>query len=343
MRSATPRGPISRRGDRYSPLKFTVSVGHVLTLLRSRAGTLSTTRLRGTLRVSLALSAVPFALARGQSAVSAGERSHIAPIQCGRVARPADVPMLSWSRGPVEWSFWSVSVGSPLLRVRMVVARFDPHTVRLALELKPDGDAMVSWSLSDAPSDALIALNAGQFTDAGPWGWVVHRGREWQAPGRGVLAGALVIDSAGTATVIDASEVASVRATGRVLEAVQSYPTLLAANGAAPELVCAEGQRNALVDRTHRDTRLAAGILADGRVLVVLSQFAGAGALGARLPIGPTTAEMAEIVRRLGAVRALMLDGGLSAQLSVRADSVLRWPGLRGVPLALIGRARSPK
>jgi hypothetical protein len=50
---------------------------------------------------------------------------------------------------------------------------------------------------------------------------------------------------------------------------------------------------------------------------------------------------MAEIMRQLGADIALMLDGGLSAQMLVRAaaDSA-RWPGLRNVPLALVGRLR---
>jgi hypothetical protein len=43
----------------------------------------------------------------------------------------------------------------------------------------------------------------------------------------------------------------------------------------------------------------------------------------------------------LGAVDALMLDGGLSAQLLLR-DGIAeqRWPGLRTVPLALVGRVR---
>jgi hypothetical protein len=44
-------------------------------------------------------------------------------------------------------------------------------------------------------------------------------------------------------------------------------------------------------------------------------------------------------MQRLGAVRALMLDGGLSAQLLVREGrSTTSWPGLRRVPLALVAR-----
>jgi len=45
----------------------------------------------------------------------------------------------------------------------------------------------------------------------------------------------------------------------------------------------------------------------------------------------------------LGASDAVMLDGGISAQLLLRDPArakTLRWPGLRKVPLALIARPR---
>ena len=146
-------------------------------------------------------------------------------------------------------------------------------------------------------------------------------------------------------SVIDANEIGAFRtnAHGHVAEAVQSYPTLLGANSTAPSLVCDARARDALLGRAHRDARLGIGTLADGRVVVAMSRYAGVGTLAERLPIGPTTPEMAEIMRRLGATWALMLDGGLSAQLLVREQSggdATWWPGLRGVPLALIGRSR---
>jgi len=42
----------------------------------------------------------------------------------------------------------------------------------------------------------------------------------------------------------------------------------------------------------------------------------------------------------LGARDAMMLDGGISAQLMLRTanGSVKEWPGLRKVPLALVAR-----
>jgi hypothetical protein len=51
---------------------------------------------------------------------------------------------------------------------------------------------------------------------------------------------------------------------------------------------------------------------------------------------------MAAVMGALGARRAVLLDGGLSAQLLVRdaAGDVRRWPGLRQVPLGLVAVAR---
>lgn len=167
----------------------------------------------------------------------------------------------------------------------------------------------------------------------------MHRGREWQAPGSGALAGAVVVDTSGAVDVIAASDIARVRATAalreQLREVVQSYPMLLVGDGDPPAALCAE---TAQVDRMHRDTRRAIGVRRDGDVVIALSRYAG-GTLPDRTPIGPTTPEMAEVMRRLGAVRAVMLDGGLSAQLLVRervGASARRWLGLRNVPLALV-------
>lgn len=239
----------------------------------------------------------------------------------------------------MRWSEWPVQLGEARVRARIVVVTFRPRPLRVALDLVQKDGVLSPWNLDAAPADARIALNAGQFSDDGPWGWVVHRGREWQAPGRGALAGAVVVDTGGAVDVIAASDIVRVRETAalreQVREAVQSYPTLLAGEGRPPAALCAE---SAQVDRTHRDTRLAIGVRENGDVVLALSRYAG-GALPDRTPIGPTTPEMAEVLRRLGAVRAVMLDGGLSAQLLVRERAgapARRWPGLRNVPLALV-------
>lgn len=275
-------------------------------------------------------------------AVPAGVRTQQAPtridaIRCNSTAVIA-APRLSWRGDVVRWAEWRVRLGAYEVPVRVIVARVPTERLRFTLEIARRGDVALPWSLDEAPSDARIAVNAGQFTDAGPWGWVVHKQRELQPPGAGPLAGAFVVDSAGTVALLTAGEVDGWRAPLRAIEAVQSYPMLLNGTARAPRALC---NASLGLDLTHRDTRLAVGITREADLLIVLTRYEVPGGTATRFPIGPTTPEMAEIMRRLGAERALMLDGGLSAQMLVRsaADSA-RWPGLRDVPLALVGRER---
>jgi exopolysaccharide biosynthesis protein len=96
------------------------------------------------------------------------------------------------------------------------------------------------------------------------------------------------------------------------------------------------------VDLAHRDARLAIGGTRDGALLLVMTRFAALGKAAETVPIGPTTPEMAAILGALGARQAVMLDGGISAQMVLRdpANGTRRWPGWRKVPLALIVRGR---
>jgi exopolysaccharide biosynthesis protein len=238
----------------------------------------------------------------------------------------------------VRWAEWPIELGERRLPVKIVVVEVDPQRVQLELAIAREGNTLAAWSLDNTPPDAVLSMNAGQFTDEGPWGWVVHNGREWQQPGRGSLAGAITIDSTGRVRIIDASEIESARETRAVREALQSYPLILR-NNRAPSALCVA----ASIDQTHRDVRLVLATRPDGRVMLLLSRFDGIAGLASRLPLGPTTAEMTEVAWRLGAEHALMLDGGLSAQLMVRdSTKEQRWHGLRRVPLALIGRIKRP-
>jgi hypothetical protein len=233
-------------------------------------------------------------------------------------------------------------------RVRVVVARLDPGRVRLALAAAGRA-GRGAWTL-DSAGPAALAFNAGQFRGATPWGWVVHGGREYRAPGAGPLAPAVVIDTAGRVRVVPAAALPALRArtladgpAGAVREAFQSYPALLE-GGAVPAPLRAAGRG---VDVAHRDARLALGTLPDGRVLVALTRFDAVGgpagaALGA-VPFGPTVPEMAAVMGALGARDAVLLDGGISAQLLVGGTGgapARRWPGLRAVPLGVVGTAR---
>jgi len=268
--------------------------------------------------------------------VTAQRETPIAAIACGSAALPMALPALQWQGdAALKWATWPIVLGPRKVSVRMIAVDVDPTRITLSLDLARNGSELLPWSLDVAPGDALLAMNAGQFTDEGPWGWVVHRGREWQEPGHGPLSGAFVVDSTGHIRIAATSTIDSMRASGGIREALQSFPLVLE-RGRAPGVLCDPA---VALDRDHRDIRLAIGVRVDGHVLIALSRYDGVGKFAERLPIGPTTMEMAEVMRRLGAVDALMLDGGLSAQLLVRIGDVThRWEGLRRVPLALVGR-----
>lgn len=224
-------------------------------------------------------------------------------------------------------------------RLGVVLVRLDPRRVRFDLARRTrDEGTLGAWSVDSAPESAVVALNAGQFSGGRPWGWVVHGGSELQAPGDGPLSMALVVDGAGLARLLPADSIAPVRARGGIALAFQSYPTILWEGGEVPWQLRAPELG---VDVGHRDSRLAVGLLADGRLLIALTRFEGLGGVLTELPFGPTAPEMSAIMGALGARSAVLLDGGLSGQLLVRAGQrVQRWRGLRRVPLALLATPR---
>jgi exopolysaccharide biosynthesis protein len=167
---------------------------------------------------------------------------------------------------------------------------------------------------------------------------VVTRGREVLAPRYAPLAGAVVVGPDGEVRIVSPGDVAAERLRGTAREAFQSYPMLLdAGNVPAPLRQTGQG-----LDLRHRDSRLALGTLPDGRIIIALTRFDALGQKLGRIPFGLTTPEMAAVMGALGCRQALLLDGGISGQLLVR-DSVGTarvWPGIRSVPLGLVGRSR---
>ena len=98
------------------------------------------------------------------------------------------------------------------------------------------------------------------------------------------------------------------------------------------------------VSLTHRDARLALGQTRDGLLLIAMTRYDVMGDVAGQVPLGPTTPEMAAIMGALGACDAVMLDGGISAQMLLRGaghPAPMEWRGIRKVPLALIARART--
>jgi hypothetical protein len=63
-----------------------------------------------------------------------------------------------------------VQLGARKVPVRVIVARVPAARMRFTLEISRRDDVALPWSLDEAPSDAQIAVNAGQFTDDGTVG-----------------------------------------------------------------------------------------------------------------------------------------------------------------------------
>ena len=253
-----------------------------------------------------------------------------------------DAPLtarVAWRPGTtgVEWGELQLRGASEARRTRLVLVRIDPRRVELSLVTAFVRNS--SWTVADADSGAVVALDAGQFRRSLPWGWVVSKGHEILAPEYAPLAGAVVIDHSGVVRVIAPDDVAAERERGIAREAFQSYPMLLQ-DGVVPTPL---SQAGAGVDVEHRDARLALGTQADGRVLVALTRFDALGPALGWVPFGLTSAEMAAVMGALGCRQALLLDGGISGQLLLRDTdgAIRRWPGARAVPLGLVARSRA--
>lgn len=244
--------------------------------------------------------------------------------------------LASWDRLAAGLELAELTIaGDEAFRTRLIIARLDPAVVRLALDTGFTDRLRPAWTIADAPDDAIFAVNAGQFVRALPWGLVILDGEQFLAPGQGPLSTFITIDSSGRIAWSHGGP-GPLRARGGIAWAFQSYPTLLV-DGTVPLPLQAAGQG---VDAAHRDARLAIGRLGDGRLVIAMTRFDALGPLLGAVPLGLTTPEMAAVMGALGARDAVMLDGGISAQMMLRdrSGTVRSWRGLRPVPLALIAR-----
>ncbi len=248
---------------------------------------------------------------------------------------------LWWRRvtSGLDWGEARLTGNGEAWRLRLIVARLDPRRVRLSLDTAfTRGRERPDWSIDRADSTVLLAVNAGQFPLALPWGWVVIGAEEFLPPGRGPLSTALVVNESGGVSWISGDSLARGRPTSGVASAFQSYPTLLATDGIIPRQLRGAGGG---LDVAHRDARLAIGQSREGLVLVALTRFDGAGGALDFVPFGLTTPEMAAVMGALGARDAILLDGGISGQMLIRDPAgTRRWEGLRRVPLGLLVRGR---
>ena len=251
---------------------------------------------------------------------------------------PAVTSALEWRpvAPGVRWGELGLSGEGEAWRIRAIVVQLEPKLVRLETRSPRRADGRpLRWSVDSAPPDAIVALNAGQFNSSGPWGWLVNAGEERRPPGSGPLAPALVADTSGALRIVPADSIAATRGDPAVREAFQSYPSLLADDGEIPWPLRRAGLG---VDLEHRDARLALGLDRDGRLIIVITRFEGLGGVLSNLPFGLTTPEMAALMGALGCRRAMLLDGGISSQLSLRLPrgEIRAWRGIRQVPLGLV-------
>ncbi len=280
----------------------------------------------------------------GCSGLDAAAECAVAPgllVETGAGEVPATVgtlrSVLGWHRQQpgVEQAELVVAAPNEGRRTRVVLLRLDPTQLQVDLVTKLREDYRAgNWTVDAASDDAIVALNAGQFTGIAPWGWTVRAGRELRAPGVGPLSTAVVIDSTGAVRMLAPGEIEAVRAGGGIRTALQSYPTLLEQGGVMPEAITTAGLG---VDVPHRDARLAIGQFPDGRLLLLLTRFDVLGGAASSLPFGLTLRETAALLRGVGAVRAVALDGGISAQMMVRDSTGAEqtWHGWRKVPAGL--------
>jgi hypothetical protein len=72
-------------------------------------------------------------------------------------------------------------------------------------------------------------------------------------------------------------------------------------------------------------------------MVFALTRFNGLGDALGSIPVGLTVPEMSGLMKLLGTVQAVLLDGGISAQMMVQDAAGERhvWNGLRRVPLGL--------
>lgn len=249
---------------------------------------------------------------------------------------PVVADAVEWTAGApgVEIGRLRLSGRGEAWRVGVVLVRIDPTKVRWRLQWGMRDEIAKEWAIERADTTALAAVNAGMFVGSGPFGWTVIDGVERHVYGSGALAPAFVVDSGGTASLVPAESLYFRTRAGNVAMAFQSYPELLRGDGDVPALI---QPATAGIDVTHRDARLAIGQLRDGKWLIALTRFEGAGGALSFLPFGLTIPEMSALMGALGCTRAVSLDGGVSAQLAVRTvdGTPTRWRGLRKVALGL--------
>lgn len=225
---------------------------------------------------------------------------------------------------------FEVRVTKGLLVNSVALVELDPARFTFSLvPTPPDGRRTATEIVRD--SSVVLVTNTGLFRPNGtPQGIVVVDGRR-----RSALAGwldAVVVLENGRPRV---TTIAGARSLPDRASAFQTLPWLV--RDGQVVLGTRSGVR---LSRTHRDRRITLCLGFDGVVRIALSNFEFMGQDAGRVPIGLTIPEQALVAAALGCRDAVALDGGISAQLAVRASRLHTMPGWRRVPVFLVARRR---
>lgn len=212
----------------------------------------------------------------------------------------------------------------------VAIVEVDPARFRFALAAAPRF-AVRSADAWMADSAIVLAVNTGLFrSDGTPEGLVVLDGV--RTGGAATWLDALVVVEDGRLALRESGDAAAL---GSGASAFQVLPWLVRRGAVA--FGATSGRR---LSTTHRDRRLTLCVGSDGLIRFLLSNFEVFGASAGTIPLGLTIPEQATIAGAAGCADAVALDGGISAQLAVRAGRLHRMPGWREVPLFLVARRR---
>ena len=227
---------------------------------------------------------------------------------------------------------FTVRTGDGMLTNSIAVVELDPAHLRFALAAARGWERRLAaeWMADD--STLVLVANTGLFRDTGSPIGLVQIGGVRRASPVAWLDAVVGVES-DSLLLTDAPGIASL---GPGASAFQTLPWLVR------EGVVAFGATSGLrLSRTHRDRRITLCRGDDGFVRLLLSNFEVFGAEVGRVPVGLTIPEQAALAAGLGCRDAVALDGGISAQIAVRAGArMIRMPGWRKVPLMLVARRR---
>ncbi len=239
---------------------------------------------------------------------------------------------VTWRDSATGLRIGSFEIRSAGRRNRVAIVEMDAARFWFTLGLAAPTARRTAADWLAADSGLVLAANTGLFRENGtPQGLVQVEGRRRSAVAGWLDAVVVITDGA-----LGVTDVAGALALPPGVSAFQTLPALV-----RDRQVVFGATTGLRLSRTHRDRRITLCLGDDGRVRLLLSNDDVFGPAASRIPVGLTIPEQAAIAAGAGCRDAVALDGGISAQIAVRAGGrVVRMPGWRRVPLMLVARRR---